>query len=102
MKLKESCEHCLIVNGREKFRRTAAMPLNGRIQGIDFCIHHIVAALNAGNIPTSVSCCGHGYMYGNIGLEDGRVLVIHPETPKSAAEWSELVTEGRLRRIHEG
>ena len=28
------------------------MPINGRVQCIDFCIHQIVAALNAGGIRT--------------------------------------------------
>ena len=52
------------------------MPINGRVQCIDFCIHHIVAALNAGGIITVASCCGHGNMPGRIDLEDGRTLAI--------------------------
>ena len=52
------------------------MPLNGRVQCIDYCIHHIVAALNAGGIRTVASCCGHGTMHGRIDLEDGRTLVV--------------------------
>jgi hypothetical protein len=36
------------------------MPLNGRVQGIDYCIADIVASLNASNIRTVASCCGHG------------------------------------------
>ena len=71
--------------------RSVAMPLNGRVQGIDHCIHHIVAALNAGNIRTTASCCGHGRMNGNIILEDGRVLIIYQKTPKNMEEWGELV-----------
>ena len=62
------------------------MPLNGRVQAIDFCIHRIVAALNAGGIRTVASCCGHGNMKGNIILEDGRVLLIQPR-PESDAAW---------------
>ena len=62
------------------------MPLNGRVQCIDFCIHHIVAALNAGGVRTVASCCGHGNMKGNIILEDGRVLIIQQE-PKSTEAW---------------
>ena len=49
---------------------------HGRVQCIDYCIHRIVAALNAGGIRTVASCCGHKRMPGNIMLEDGRVLVI--------------------------
>ena len=52
------------------------MPLGGRVQCIDFCIHHIVAALNAGGIRTVASCCGHEEMAGRIDLEDGRTLAI--------------------------
>jgi hypothetical protein len=52
------------------------MPLRGRVQGIDYCISDVVAALNAANIQTMASCCGHGKMPGNIALEDGRVLTV--------------------------
>ena len=49
---------------------------NGRVQCIDFCIHQIVATLNAGGVRIIVSCCRHGKLHGRIDLEDGRVLVI--------------------------
>lgn len=52
------------------------MPLNGRRQDIDYCVADIVAALNAANIRTVASCCGHGIMNGKILLEDGRTLKI--------------------------
>lgn len=52
------------------------MPINGRRQDIDFCIADIVAALNAANIRTMTSCCGHGIMEGSIILEDGRELIV--------------------------
>ena len=64
-------------------RRTrikVCMPINGRVQCIDWCIHQIVAALNAGNIPTVASCCGHGNTKGNIILEDGA----NPDHPADA------------------
>ena len=67
------------------------MPINGRVQCIDYCIHRIVAALNAGGIRTVASCCGHGKLKGNIVLEDGRVLIIQP-TPETVVAWSELTT----------
>ena len=67
------------------------MPINGRVEHIDHCIHHIVAALNAGGVQTVASCCGHNLMKGNIVLEDGRVLIILPETPKSMEAWAEAV-----------
>ena len=62
------------------------MPLNGRVQCIDYCIHHIVAALNAGGVRTLASCCGHGKMKGNIILEDGRMLTIQPTPEEIIAE----------------
>jgi hypothetical protein len=52
------------------------MPLGGRVQCIDKCIAHIVAALNAAGIETMASCCGHGKIDGRIDLADGRYLVI--------------------------
>lgn len=57
------------------------MPINGRRQDIDFCIADIVAALNAANIKTVASCCGHpntehGKKRGIISLEDGRELLV--------------------------
>ena len=53
------------------------MPINGRRQEIDLCIADIVAALNAANIKTLASCCGHWEMEGNIILEDGRELIVN-------------------------
>ena len=52
------------------------MAIKGRKQEIDFCIADVVAALNAANIITVASCCGHGATNGNIVLEDGRYLNI--------------------------
>ena len=52
------------------------MPIRGRRQEIDLCIADIVAALNAANIATEASCCGHGKHNGNIVLEDGRWIDI--------------------------
>ena len=52
------------------------MPIRGRVRGIDYCIADIVAALNAANIITEASCCGHGQMLGTVSLEDGRWLLV--------------------------
>jgi hypothetical protein len=53
------------------------MPINGKVCGIDYCIADIVAALNASNIKTTMSCCGHGDNdISIIILEDGRKLKI--------------------------
>ena len=52
------------------------MPIKGRRRDIDLCIADIIAALNAANIITVASCCGHGKMDGDIILEDGRRIII--------------------------
>ena len=59
------------------------MPLQGKVRTIDRCIHHIVAALNAGGVVTVACCCGHGDQDGTITLEDGRELVIRKYDPAS-------------------
>ena len=75
-KAQSTCQHCDSPGGKVTFQNQVCMPLNGRVQCIDFCIHHIIAALNAGGVRTVASCCGHGKMPGNIMLEGGKVLVI--------------------------
>jgi hypothetical protein len=52
------------------------MAAHGRRVDVDICIADIVAALNAANIPTAASCCGHGIQNGSILLVDGRELII--------------------------
>ena len=52
------------------------MPLRGRRQDVDLCIADIVAAINAANVITVASCCGHGKQDGSVMLEDGRELVV--------------------------
>lgn len=50
---------------------------------MDICIADIVAALNAANIVTMASCCGHGIQDGSIVLEDGRELIIKTKSEVS-------------------
>ena len=52
------------------------MAINGRRQDVDYCVADVVAALNAANIRTVASCCGHGQTQGVVSLEDGRTLKI--------------------------
>ena len=87
---KAPCQHCDSPGGEVTLRNQVCMPLNGRVQCIDFCIHQIVAALNAGGVRTVASCCGHEEMKGNIVLEDGRVLLIQQE-PESMEAWKKVV-----------
>ena len=84
------CEFCDSPGGEVTYRHQVCMPLGGRVQCIDFCIHQIVAALNAGGVRTIASCCGHGKMKGNIILEDGRVLLIQ-QKPETMKAWKEDV-----------
>lgn len=61
------------------FEGQVPMAIKRRVEWIDPCIAHIVAALNAANIVTVASCCGHGHTCGCITLEDGRELTITEE-----------------------
>lgn len=84
-------EHCDGPGDAFTFRHQACMPLNGRVQCIDHCIHHVVAALNAGGVRTVASCCGHGIRPGRIDLEDGRTLIVVERPCMSGwpeVEWS--------------
>ena len=73
---KAPCQLCDSPGGARTYENQVSMPLNGRVRCIDFCIHRIVAALNAGGVRTVASCCGHEKMPGRIDLEDGRILAI--------------------------
>lgn len=70
------CTHCDTSGGENTYANQACLPLNGRVICVDWCIHQIVAALNAAGVKTTACCCGHGKMQGRIDLEDGRVLLI--------------------------
>lgn len=58
------------------YKHQIPMPIKGRRRGIDLCIADIVTSLNAANIVTVASCCGHGKIDGAISLEDGREIII--------------------------
>lgn len=73
---RQGYEKCDGFGSRKTYDSQAVLPLDGRVQCIDWCIHHIVAALNAAGVRTVASCCGHGQANGRIDLEDGRVLWI--------------------------
>lgn len=75
-KRQPGCDRCDETGGKKTYANQALLPLKGRVRSIDWCIHHIVAALNAGGIETVACCCGHGEREGRIDLADGRVLKI--------------------------
>ena len=87
------CPYCDGPGSRKTFRNQVRMPCRGRVVSIDYCIHPIVAALNAGNIRTVASCCGHGAQDGSIALEDGRELVISEHDTRSYALLNRQVFE---------
>jgi hypothetical protein len=81
----QGCEFCDHAGGAKTYAHQVCMPLNGRVLCIDRCIHHIVAALNAGGVETAACCCGHREMQGRIDLADGRTLWIeNPVKPEDA------------------
>lgn len=67
---------CGPCGSEENYKAQVCMPINGKVQCIDKCIHQIVAALNAAGVETVASCCGHGEKDGRIDLKDGRILII--------------------------
>lgn len=81
-------------------REDHLMPIRGRVQNIDACIAHIVAALNAANIQTTASCCGHGNLPGSIFIGDYKVdeklMLI---TDRENFDWiiEKMIHEGRVR-----
>lgn len=70
------CNRCDECGGKKTYENQVCLPLNGRTVCIDWCIHHIVTALNASGIKTVACCCGHGKQDGRIDLADGRILTI--------------------------
>lgn len=85
MNNKANCDRCDGPGGIKTFSNQVCMPINGKVQCVDWCIHQIVAALNAGGVETIASCCGHKRAPGIISLADGRVLGIF----ESQRDWEE-------------
>ena len=75
----ERCNRCDECGGAKTYANQACLPINGKVRCIDWCIHQIVAALNAGGVETVACCCGHGKKPGRIDLADGRILTITQE-----------------------
>jgi hypothetical protein len=72
----KNCNRCNGFGSKETYDNQAVLPLNGKSVCVDWCIHHIVTALNASGIETVACCCGHGQQDGRIDLADGRILVV--------------------------
>lgn len=75
------------------YEHTVPMPIRGRVQDVDLCIATIVAALNAANITTVASCCGHGKILPTVILEDERCIVIYPTIKAMNAAVAASLTE---------
>jgi len=73
-----SCDRCDECGGLKTYANQVCLPINGKVRNIDWCIHPVVAALNAGGVATVSCCCGHGEKDGYIELADGRTLIIRP------------------------
>ena len=86
-----ACEFCDSCGGEKTYKHQVCMALYGVVRGIDYCIHQIVAALNAGGVYTTSSCCGHGEKNGEFILENGRVLIILPKAPESKEAWDKVI-----------
>jgi hypothetical protein len=92
------CERCDGPGMPITYANQVCMPLNGKVVCIDWCIHHLVAALNAAGIFTTMSCCGHRIDPGVIFLEDGRVLAIF----ESKEDWERQGLTENLKRLGQG
>jgi len=49
----------------------------------DPCIAPLVLALNHGGLPTVWSCCGHGRRPAQIGLSDGREVIVFADASEA-------------------
>lgn len=58
---------------------------------IDSCIADIVEVLQQGGIDMRGSCCGHDKRFGDIQLQDGRVLLILTPDSFSMVDFKELL-----------
>lgn len=58
------------------------------VKPIDSCVADIVRALQDGGINMRGSCCGHGKDFGNIILEDGRILSVCPAADYRSLKWA--------------
>lgn len=81
-----ACERCDGFGGQKTYANQVCMPIGGRIVCVDWCIHHIVAALNVAGIETLACCCGHGEIDGSIVLKDGReIKIVRPNNQGNRA-----------------
>lgn len=75
-----ACRHCGKKPVLVKVKIPADLSSTGKIKWkktlIDNCLANIVKALQKGKVDMRGCCCGHGKGFGDIHLQDDRVLVI--------------------------
>ena len=57
---KLTCKHCDHPGGRRTYENQVSMPINGRVQCIDHCIHRIVAASTPAASQRPAAAAGTG------------------------------------------
>lgn len=98
-----TCDYCDGLGTAKTYRNQVAMPVAGKVVCVDNCIHRIVAALNAANVRTVASCCGHKKMLGRIDLwgnEDERtvLLICNREDADRIERWYQPVWQARQQK----
>jgi len=94
-----SCDKCDGCGSEKTYANQVGLPLSGRVRNIDWCIHRLVSALNAGGVETVACCCGHGEQDGRIDLADGRVLFIKSKQGLRLWKRKNVNTDGHLIKV---
>jgi len=77
---------------------TEKVQIGDRQIPVDRCLAPLVQALNAGGVPTAMSCCGHGEGVGFVLLADGRLLSILPQEAFKAGGFQAMAERFDCRR----
>ncbi len=77
---------------------TEKVQIGDRQIPVDHCLAPLVRALNAGGIPTAMSCCGHGEGGGFVLLADGRLLAILPQEAFKTGGFQDMAERFDRRR----
>lgn len=80
------------------------LPISGRVRGVDFCVARVVAALNAANIPTISSCCGHGVSpaiisYDDFGVDKHAIIFDSTITKEKLMEMADYCYELAIKGV---
>ncbi len=86
----KDCKRCDGPGGEVTYANQVPMPIRRRVEGIDWCIARLVAALNAAGIRTTASCCGHEVSPGMVLLDDDRVIAVFESREAARMVWPSL------------